>query len=170
VRNEAGGASVGHWWGSKKGAGRVGGCRGREIWRRARVRTRRSTAGVGRAELIGRAHSTEREKRDARGNGSAPSESGPRDRERGGGADEETGADRSAPLGSEREREGARERELSLTGGVRLSGGAGARACGLAGLVWVASSFSFSLDFLIPFLFLFYGVFNSKFKLGFKFK
>jgi hypothetical protein len=40
---------------------------------------------------------------------------------------EETGADRSAPLGSEQEREGARERELPLTGGVRLSHGAGAR-------------------------------------------
>jgi hypothetical protein len=45
-----------------------------------------------------------------------------------------TGADRSAPLGSEREREGAREGELPLTGGVRLSGGAGAGARGLAGL------------------------------------
>jgi hypothetical protein len=40
---------------------------------------------------------------------------------------EETGADRSAPLGSERERESAQERGLPLTGGVRLSGGAGAR-------------------------------------------
>jgi hypothetical protein len=39
----------------------------------------------------------------------------------------ETGADRLAPLGSKREREGACERELPLTGGVRLSGGAGAR-------------------------------------------
>jgi hypothetical protein len=81
-----------------------------------------------------------------------------------------TGADRSAPLGSEREREGAREEELPLTGG------AGARArgreawLGRAGLVWAAFPFSFSLDFLIPFLFLFYRVFNSKFKLGFKFK
>jgi hypothetical protein len=46
----------------------------------------------------------------------------------------ETGADRSVPLGSEREREGAREGELTLTGGVRLSDGAGARARGLAGL------------------------------------
>jgi hypothetical protein len=38
------------------------------------------------------------------------------------------------PLGSEREREGAREGELPLTGGVRPSGGAGARAHDLAGL------------------------------------
>jgi hypothetical protein len=71
------------------------------------------------------------------------------------------------------EREGAREGELPLTGGVCLSGGAGARARGLAGpswARWAAFPFSFSLDFLIPFLFLFYRVFNSKFKLGFKFK
>jgi hypothetical protein len=88
-------------------------------------------------------------------------------------ASEETGADRLAPLGSERERESARERGLPLTGGVRLSGGAGARARGLARpswADWAAFPFSFPLDFLIPFLFLFYRVFNSEFKLGFKFK
>jgi hypothetical protein len=51
-------------------------------------------------------------------------------------AGEETGADRSAPLGSEREREGVRERELPLTGGVRLLGGTGTRARGLAGPSW----------------------------------
>jgi hypothetical protein len=45
------GVCVGHWWGSKKGAGRVGGRRGRVIRRRARVRTRRSTASAGKAEL-----------------------------------------------------------------------------------------------------------------------
>jgi hypothetical protein len=39
----------------------------------------------------------------------------------------ETGADRLAPLGSERERDGTHEVEPPLTGGVRLSGGAGAR-------------------------------------------
>jgi hypothetical protein len=44
-------------------------------------------------------------------------------------------ADRSAPLGNEREREGAHEGEPSLTGGVRLLGGTGARARGLAGLL-----------------------------------
>jgi hypothetical protein len=70
----------------------------------------------------------------------------------------ETGADRSAPLDSERETEGMRERELPLIGGVRLPGGAGAWAHGLARLTWAgwaAFPFSFSLDFLIPFLFLF---------------
>jgi hypothetical protein len=86
---------------------------------------------------------------------------------------EEIGADRSAPLGSERERESAQERGLPLTGGVRLSGGAGARP-GWAELGWLgcraAFLFPFSLDFLIPFLFLFFRVFKSKFKLDFKFK
>jgi hypothetical protein len=73
------GASTRHWRGSKKGARRVGGRRGREIRRRARVRTRRSTAGAGRADLTGRVHGAEREreKRGARGNGSATGEPGP---------------------------------------------------------------------------------------------
>jgi hypothetical protein len=57
-----------------------------------------------------------------------------RERERESERAKETGTDRSAPLGSERESEGAREGELPLTGGVRLSGGAGTRAHGLAGL------------------------------------
>jgi hypothetical protein len=67
----------------------------------------------------------------------------------------ETSADRSAPPGSEREREGAHEGELSLTGGVRLSGGAGAWARGLAGpagllspLLFSGFSNSFSISFL----------------------
>jgi hypothetical protein len=74
------------------------------------------------------------------------------------------------PQRAESERERARERKPPLTGGSHLSGGAGARARGLAGPSWAAFPFSFSLDFLIAFLFLFYRVFNSKFKLGFKFK
>lgn len=45
------------------------------------------------------------------------------------------GADRPVPPGSRREGEGARARS-SLTGGVHLSGDAGARASGLAGLYW----------------------------------
>jgi hypothetical protein len=56
----------------------VGGRRGREIRRRARVRTSRSTAGAGRADLTGRVHGAKREERDARGNGSATGEPGPR--------------------------------------------------------------------------------------------
>jgi hypothetical protein len=55
------GVCAGHWRGSKKGAGRVGGRRGREIWRRARVRTRRSTASAEGAELTAQAHGAERE-------------------------------------------------------------------------------------------------------------
>jgi hypothetical protein len=85
--------------------------RDREIRRRARVRTRRSTASAEGAELTGLAHGTEREKRDARGNDSTNGDPGPRDRERGSARVKETGANRSAPLGSEREREGARARE-----------------------------------------------------------
>jgi hypothetical protein len=56
------GASAGHWRGSKKGVGRVGGRRGRETRRHARVCTRQPTAGAGKAELTRRAHGAEREK------------------------------------------------------------------------------------------------------------
>jgi hypothetical protein len=59
VRNEAGASAV-HGRGSKKGAGRMGWRRGREIQRLARVRTRRSTAGAGRPDLTGRVHGAER--------------------------------------------------------------------------------------------------------------
>jgi hypothetical protein len=52
---------VGHWRGSKKGAGHVGGRRGRETRRRARVRTRRSMASAKKAELTRQAHGAERE-------------------------------------------------------------------------------------------------------------
>jgi hypothetical protein len=101
---------VGHWRGSKKGAGRVGGRRGREIWRRARVRTRRSTASAEGSELTGRVHGAERGERGVRGNGSTTGGPGPRDRERESARVKETGADRLAPLGSERGREGADKR------------------------------------------------------------
>jgi hypothetical protein len=59
------GVCAGHWRGSKKRAGHVGGRRGREILRRARMRTRRSTASVEGAELTGQAHDVEREERGA---------------------------------------------------------------------------------------------------------
>jgi hypothetical protein len=111
-----------------------------------------------------------RERRgDARGNGLATGEPGPRDRER-----ERAGEGnwrRQVGPSGQRARERARGRgELSLTGGVSLSRGAGTRARDLVGPSCAAFSFSFSLNFLIPFLFLFSKVFNSKFKLGFKFK
>jgi hypothetical protein len=122
------------------------------------------------ADMTGQVHSVEREK-GTHGATAQQLANGARVAEREEGrAGEETGADRSAPLGSERERESARERGRPLTGRVRLSGGAGAWARGLAGPSWAgwdAFPFSFSLDFLILFLFLFYRVFNSKFKLGF---
>jgi hypothetical protein len=76
------GVCAGHWPSSKKGAGHVGGRRGREIRRRARVRTRRSTASAEGAKLTGQAHGAEREERGTWGNGSATSDPGPRDRER----------------------------------------------------------------------------------------
>jgi hypothetical protein len=52
------------------------------------------------------------------------------------------------------------------------AGGREARARGLAGPARLLGCFpfSFSLDYLIPFIFIFYRVFKSKFKLGFKFK
>jgi hypothetical protein len=104
------GVCTGHWRGSKKGAGRVGGRRRREIRRRAQVRTRRSMASAEGAELIGQAHGTEKEERGTQGNGSATGDPGPRDRERGGARVKKTGADRLGPTGRERERERARER------------------------------------------------------------
>jgi hypothetical protein len=77
------GVCVGHWWGSKKGARRVGGRRGREIRRRARLRTRLSTASAEGAELTCRVHGAKRGERGVRGNGSTTGGPGPRDRERG---------------------------------------------------------------------------------------
>ena len=107
---------MGHWRGSKKGAGHVGGRHGREIRRRARVRTRRSTASAEGAELTGQAHDAEREERGAWGNGSATGDSGPQDREK-----ESARAKQLAPTGrpqrAEREREGARKRKPPLTRG-----------------------------------------------------
>jgi hypothetical protein len=57
---------------------------------------------------------------------------------------------------------GERRRQLGLapTGGACLSGTEGARA-GLSGLVWAELAFSFFLEFLLPFLFIFSRVFNS---------
>jgi hypothetical protein len=71
------GVCAGHWRGSKKGVGRVGGRRGREIRRRARVRMRWSTASAERAELTWQAHSAEREEKGVRGNGSATGDPDP---------------------------------------------------------------------------------------------
>jgi hypothetical protein len=60
----------------------VGERRGREIWQRARVRTRWSTTGARKANLTRRAHGAEREG-DARGQRLGAGDPGPRNRERG---------------------------------------------------------------------------------------
>jgi hypothetical protein len=87
---------------------------------------RRSTASAKKAELTRQAHGAEREKRTRGGNGSALA-NWAHETERESERVKETGADRSALLGSEREREGTHEGEPPLIGGVRPSGGAGAR-------------------------------------------
>jgi hypothetical protein len=58
-----------------------------------------------------------------------------------------------------------------LTGGAHLSGGVGARATllGWTGPVWAEMGFSFSREFLLPFLLFSLG-FQFKFKPSFKFK
>ena len=104
---------AGQWRGSKKGAGRVGGRRGLETRRCARVRTRWSTAGARKVDLTRQAHDAEREK-GTRGATARRLANRARETEREGErAGEVTGVDRLGPLGSERarEREGARERD-----------------------------------------------------------
>jgi hypothetical protein len=88
---------------------------------------------------------------------------GRRDRERERvGARQKNGADSSAPQSSERE--GVSALGLMPTGRARLSGTEGTRArarARLSGLVWAELTFSFFLEFLISFLFIFSKVFNS---------
>jgi hypothetical protein len=130
-RSEARGVH-GHWRGSKKGSW----VRGRASWPR-----NPATCAIAHSPVHGESGEGGTDKADprcrerkgeARGNGSTlANQARETERERTG---KETGADRSAPLGSEREREGAHEGEPPLIGGVRLSGGAGVRARGLAGL------------------------------------
>jgi hypothetical protein len=86
---------------------------------------------------------------------------GRRDRERAG----EGGRERCRQLGraarergSERARFGADRRGPPIR--HREHAGAGARA-GLSGLVWAEMAFYFFLEFLLPFLFIFFRVFNS---------
>jgi hypothetical protein len=87
----------------------VGGRRGREIRRRARVCTRRSTTSAEGAELIGPAHDVETEERGTWGNGSATGDPGPRDRERERGRRKLAPTDRPHWAASERGRARARE-------------------------------------------------------------
>jgi hypothetical protein len=108
------------------------------------------------------------------GNGSAPSRTGPRDRERRGCARAKQLASIGRPQRAESERERARAGEKAAADRwiphVRRRGRVGALPNWAELGCWAAFLFSFSMDFPIPFLLLFYRVFNSKFKLGFKFK
>jgi hypothetical protein len=105
------GVCAGHWQGSKKGDGCVGGRRGREIRRRARVRMRRSTASAERAELTGQAHDAEREERGARATARRlATRAHDTERERGSERAKETSARQVGPTG-QRAREGGCARE-----------------------------------------------------------
>jgi hypothetical protein len=92
----------------------------------------------------------QRERTGARGQRLDDWQHGPTKQREEGRAGEETSADILAPLCRERVRESARARELS-----HLSGGAGAWPG------WTALPFSFFLNFLIAFPFLFSRVLNS---------
>jgi hypothetical protein len=123
----------------------VGGRRGQETQRRARVRTRWSSTGARKEDLTRLAHDAEGEKRDARGNGSTTGNPGPRDREREGErAGEVTGADRLGPLGSERARESGRSRlrrEVGLACQAERARGRGHTRADLNGLSWAELAF-----------------------------
>jgi hypothetical protein len=125
----------------------VGERRGREILRRARVRMRWSTASAGRAELTGRVHGAERERKEgAWGNGSAPGEPSPRGREtRGTRAGEATGTDRSAIAGKERERERAGEKAAADRQGPPIRRRGRAAWSGRAGPARLLGCFPFFL-------------------------
>jgi hypothetical protein len=106
----------------------VGGCRDRETRRRVRVRMRRSTASAEGTELTGQAHSAVRRKGRA-GAMARHWRTGPvrqKERERANGRRKLAPTGRPHWAASERGRVHARV-ELPLTGGVRLSGSAGAR-------------------------------------------
>jgi hypothetical protein len=90
----------------------VGGRRGRETRRRARVRTRRFTVRAGKAELTRQAHDAEREG-DARGQRLDTGELGPRDRERECAGEENWR--RQVGHTGQRAREGGRARERAAT-------------------------------------------------------
>jgi hypothetical protein len=70
------------------------------------------------------------------------------------------------PHRAARERGGVSVLGLAPTGGTRLSDTGGVQAwaragAGLIGLAWAEMAFSFFLEFLLPFLFIFSRVFNS---------
>jgi hypothetical protein len=144
----------------------VGGRCGRGFRRRARVRTCWSTAGAVRAELIGEAHSAERERTGTRGQRLNDWQNRPAKKRDKRGARAKKLALIAWPhwAASERERERRVWGSLAPIGGVRLSGAADARAraTGSGGLVWAELTFSISLEFLIAF--------SIPFSLGFSFQ
>jgi hypothetical protein len=147
------GSECRHLRGSKKGAGRVGGRRGREIRRRARVCTRWSTASAGRAELIGRVHGAEREreKRDARGNDSAPGEPGPRGRKRGG----THAAKQLAPIGRPQRAEREKEREKEREGEKAVADRRGPPVRRRVRVAWLGRARPVGLLCVFPFIWIF---------------
>jgi hypothetical protein len=150
--------------GAQKAAGVWAERRGRGSRRSARVLARWSTTGAGRAELTGEAHGTEREW--ARGAMARRLvERGLRGREGRGARGRRNRRQQLGPTGQRARERGKRAQDsLPLTCGVRQSGVAGARArahaTGPGGLVWARMAFSFFLNFLIAFPFLFSRVFN----------
>jgi hypothetical protein len=83
--------------------------------------------GAGRVELTGEAHGAEREDRRAGATAQRLAKRARKEEREEGGAVEEIGANSLAPLGSKRERERRERGILAPTGGVLLSGAAGAR-------------------------------------------
>jgi hypothetical protein len=125
------------------------------------VRVRWSTAVLGESGAD-RTVPRHKEREQARwGNDSLRWQGGPA-RQGGNGGAQANGTDKLAPLGRGRGEERARGRKPPLTGGAHLSGGEGAR--GLAGPDWAGWAeivFPFSLEFLMPFIFIFPMVFKS---------
>jgi hypothetical protein len=116
------------------------------------VRTRRTTAGAGMADLTRQAHSVEREKGTRGGNGSALVNRA-HETEREGGRTSEGNWRRQVGPTEQRESEGARALGFAPTGETRLSGREGARAkahargLGLMGCLGRISFFLFSWNF-----------------------
>jgi hypothetical protein len=147
--------------GAQKGAEAWAERRGRGSRRRERVRARWSMASAGRAALSGEAHSTQRERTGARGNGSASGIASPRGRE-GRGAWRRNRRRQLGPTGQRaREREESAGQSVAGRWSPPVRGGRRARAqLGLVGWFGPEWLFPFFLNFLIAFPFLFSRVLN----------
>jgi hypothetical protein len=142
------GSECGRWRRSKRELGRVCGRRGREFQRRARVRTRWSTTGAGRAELTRRVHGRERERKGAHGATTqrlaARAREAEREEGRGGGNNwrRQVGPSRHRARERERERAGEKAAADRWIPPVRRCGRAA--WLGRAGLLGCFSFFFFS--------------------------